>query len=726
MRGRTVLTAAHVIEGARDVWIRGLDKKMLAARVDPLFVGSGQGPDLALAEIDDIKNQGIDLPNLPAMELAVVNRDGPTADPVERCHAIGFPWFMERPSPVVTRDTVDACGQILLLSRLGSGLLTLQVSSSPRPLPPERSSLEDSQWAGMSGAPVVADSRLVGVVSEHAPREGPSAITATPLSSLEADPKRPGWGSGVANAADWWARLGVPGIATLPLVPQRRQRPDPAYWATLRQVHRRTPQLLGRERELADLSTFATGEEDYRWLVGGAWAGKTALAAEFVRAALPPTVDVVAYFLSRREADADSNHFLAAVVPQLAHLVDADPPVPDLHQFRALWEQASEYAIATRRHLVLVIDGLDEDLRPPGSPSVAALLPADVGDRAHVLVTSRLHPELPGDVPAEHPLRAARRIEVVASKYAMDLPDLAKQEIYDLLHRHDPDLVADVFGLLAAAAGPLAVSDLSALIGDAGGWAAPRSRRIHRLITEEAARSLQPVGPADAPRYMFAHGSLLEYAQANADLQHPGYRQRIHEWARRWQELGWPAADSGDGAALPRYLLDAYPATLISEPRRFGALVSDLAWVHAAIQTTGVISVLAHLRTARSAAPADTAVSGLLAAVLGQAHYLRPPYPLNDVGYFLRQLCLQAVELADDRFGADVRTRLMALRDPGPVPLWSTEWASPAPSAELGDLDRLVRAVAALPDGRVACGGSDGRVLVWDSVQGASCMGRTR
>jgi hypothetical protein len=47
-----------------------------------------------------------------------------------------------------------------------------------------------------------------------------------------------------------------------------------------------------------------------------------------------------------------------------------------------------------------MVDGLDEDLHPEGLPSVASLLPAPAGSCAHVLVTSRLEP----DVPVEHPL----------------------------------------------------------------------------------------------------------------------------------------------------------------------------------------------------------------------------------------------------------------------------------------------------------------------------------
>ena len=124
--------------------------------------------------------------------------------------------------------------------------------------------------------------------------------------------------------------------------------------------------------------------------------------------ALPDDVDVVCYFLSRREADADSSRFLAAVVPQLATCWSG-PAGWDLDQFRALWQRAAERADAEDRPLLLVVDGLDEDLRPPGLPSVAALLPETAGGRAHVLVSSRPDPALPGDIPAGHPLRMPGR-----------------------------------------------------------------------------------------------------------------------------------------------------------------------------------------------------------------------------------------------------------------------------------------------------------------------------
>jgi hypothetical protein len=62
-------------------------------------------------------------------------------------------------------------------------------------------------------------------------------------------------------------------------------------------------------------------------------------------------------------------------------------PVADRDQFYALWARASERAAETGRPLLLVVDGLDEDIRPTGLPSVASLLPTLVDGRAHVLVT---------------------------------------------------------------------------------------------------------------------------------------------------------------------------------------------------------------------------------------------------------------------------------------------------------------------------------------------------
>ncbi|ADP78940.1 trypsin-like peptidase domain-containing protein [Pseudofrankia inefficax] len=708
--GGWVLTAAHVVAAALGVVVRTSDKVVRAAALDPRFIGDvdGPGPDLALVSV-----VGLDL---PPMGLAKVDRDSPTGDPVERCHAIGYPAFMERAGPdgVPVRDTVDAFGHIPALSLLAGGLLSLQVSSTPRPLPPERVAVGESEWSGMSGGPVVAEGFLVGVVTEHAPRAGSSALTLTPLTALQADSDHPGWSRGVTEPAGWWARLGVSGpgaLRWLPIGPVGSARP--AYQATVREIHRRTSPLVGRQRELADIASFAVGSEGYRCLVGGAWAGKTSLLAEAVVAALPPQVDVVSYFLSRREADADSARFLAAVVPQLAYLVgDQEPPTADLHQLRALWQRAVDRAAAQDRHLLLVVDGLDEDLRPPGLPSVAAVLPAGVGGRAHVLVASRPYPALPGDVPVGHPLPAVQPVEVEPFAGAQELAALARQEIDELTRDDETGLAADVLGLLAAAAGPLAIEDLTAL-AEVAPRSAALTRKVRRLLSDRAARSVQPVGPTGARRWQFAHESLLAHARTHDDLADPDFRRRIDRWADGWRDAGWPApTDGGDGT--PRYLLDSYACTLARQPQRLSGLAGDAGWVVAAIETAGADWVLADLRRAAAADPTHPAVAATLATVTGQAHQLRLSPLLHQPGYVARQLCLQAAELAEDRLAADLRTRLRAQPGPGLVPLWTTRRASPALAAELGRHDGPVRTMTALPDGRVATAVTGGRLLAWD------------
>jgi hypothetical protein len=497
-----------------------------------------------------------------------VDRGSVTGEPVDRCHAIGYPWFAETRSRIAVRDTVDAIGVIPVLSKLAAGLLSVQVTVAPRPLPPQEITLGASEWSGMSGAPVVADGYLVGVVIEQAPREGRSTVTAVPLTALQANPAHEEWGPGVTDPAPWWSRLGVGGIGDLELLPASLPpRPEPEYWATLREfgraLHRRMPQLLDRQQELDQIADFATSAEGYRWLVAGAFTGKTALLYEAVTVGLPDTVDVVCYFLSRPSSDASGHRFLEAVVPQLAYLCDVDPPVATVDKYRALWEQAVTRAAQTGRHLLLVVDGLDEDLLPPGSPSVASLLPTLTGAYAHVLVASR-------------PRNVNDQVTLGPFKGAPELAELAEQEIRDLTHGGEADLAVGVLGVLTAAAGPLSLRDLVTLRSDRQGTpTAADTRHLRRLVEDRAARSLERVGPAGKERYRFAHPSLLAYAQADNDLNDAEYRQRIHRWAADRRAADWPPVANG-GTGTPPYLLDTYPSTLTRDPQRLAELTGDV------------------------------------------------------------------------------------------------------------------------------------------------------
>lgn len=200
-----------MVKDAVSVAVRDPGKVLHEAALDPRFGGgvNAPGPDLALVEIVGAGS------GVPAMGLAAVDRDSASGDPVERRHVIGYPSFMERAAPDggTVRETADALGHVPVLSGWPEGCCRY---TAPRPLPPGRTALGESEWSGMSGAPVVTDGLLLGVVTEHAPRAGSSAITATPLTALEADPTRPGWGAGVADPGAWWARLRVSGAHALP------------------------------------------------------------------------------------------------------------------------------------------------------------------------------------------------------------------------------------------------------------------------------------------------------------------------------------------------------------------------------------------------------------------------------------------------------------------------------------------------------------------------------
>ena len=715
--GRLVLTAAHVVAGAAaaGIVVRGPDKVPHPARVVDGLAGDPDTVDLALLELCD------ETAELPSPPVAVVDRDAPVPVPVEGCWAVGYPLFQEAESAAtgVVRETAQVWGMILPGENLVAGLLSLQVTSAPRALPPEQEALGHSQWSGMSGAAVLTGERLIGVVSEHAARRGESTITVTPLASLDRLP--------AAVAARWWAHLAAdPG--RLVMLPARRGQVEPAYRVTLRQLRARTGVLQGRDGELAAIGAFATGQpsavappgSQHAWLAGGPWAGKTALLAEAVHA-LPPEVDCVAYFLTRSTGDADRERFLAAIVPQLAWLLGTDPPSPlDVHVFRQLWEQAAQRAADQARQLLLIVDGLDEDLRP-GGHSVAGWLPGRLpGLPARVLVASRLYPRLPDDVDLAHPLAALapeqdKLYRLLDSPYAARLRELAGQEITRLLRRADDNLALDVLGLLTVTrGGPLADADLATLTGSQP-W------KVRGVLDGEAARTLQQVGSADALRYTFAHETLLARCQEQG-VGDPGHARRIEEWAATWRDRSWPSARDGT-QGTPLYLFDRYPQTLYGDPPRLAALAGDAGWVTAAIQTLGVDAVLAELKTAAAAAPGEPRLTAMHAVVRGQAHHLRGQEAAGDPGFVPRQLCLQAAELGETRLAADFRIRQLACDDPGPVLQWTTRRASPALVLELGRHRGGVAAVAVLPDGRVVtsggCGGFgyDGRLLVWDPAE---------
>jgi hypothetical protein len=147
----------------------------------------------------------------------------------------------------------------------------------------------------------------------------------------------------------------------------------------------------------------------------------------------------------RLAEQADSTAFAEAVLEQVASLTGERLAASlaltarDAHR-RQLLREAARRADEGGRRLVLLIDGLDEDRsRGPDLgagvwlPSIASLLPRHPVDGLRVIVSGRPDPEIPGDVPDDHPLRHCAVRPLAPSACASDIERLATEELRRLL-----------------------------------------------------------------------------------------------------------------------------------------------------------------------------------------------------------------------------------------------------------------------------------------------------
>ncbi|MGW7218171.1 NACHT domain-containing protein [Streptomyces collinus] len=453
--------------------------------------------------------------------------------------------------------------------------------------------------------------------------------------------------------------------------------------------------------------TDSTG--GYTWVVGEPYAGKTALlAAVATELHEAGDTDVVCYFMSHREANADGERLLSAVVPQLAALLDEPPPVADSINLQALWERACDRAESTGRTLLLIVDGLDEERPYPGRRLPAyGLLPSRVSGRVAVLLSTRPGFDM-SELPLGHPIQDHRRIDLPTLEEPRRAAVLARREMDTLLDSADDDAV-DILALLAAAGGPIGSDDLLQIQQTP---AEPhRRRRLRRILRSDLAHSLERVGPPDEVRYQFRHLSLLEHARKHPDLGALEVRQRIHAWARGWSETRW------DPARTPAYLLDTYPATLVEEPGLLYELTQDVNWLVTALPVAGVDTVIAFLRRVDGAGLTDadrTAHEALVGALSGQASQLRGAGPQQRL-FVARQLMFRALEDSAGHLAGKLHTYLSDGPGPHLYPFRTTRHREPALLARSGRLDG-VRTMAALPDGRVVAGLGE-RLVVWNPAE---------
>ena len=403
--GRLVLTAAHNVGYRQDVGdegqllVRTVDGSEFAARV-ALACDEPSGVDLALLEISDPRFGEHPRP----VRFARVDRDSPA--PVPGCWAVGFPRFGEA-GPVLAegsrRETWQVRGDILPGTKLRAGLLGLQVSSNPEPLPVP---LAGSAWAGMSGAVVFATGvpggeLAVGVVSTHHLPEGGSALTVVPVTAV----------AGLPTAALWWQQLGVTEPDGPALLPQQAplvvgqqgsrltgQRAIKEHWDPRGRGVERAARpgwfFTGRRQALSELVAWLTATpvpaDNVRVVTGGPGSGKSAVLARLVTmsdpryragvpaplaagdplAGLPPGgIDVAVHGRTATAEEVVSALAAAAGAPE----VDLDGLIDAL--------------LERREAFTIVVDALDEADDPPALALALNTLASETADAGVRLLT---------------------------------------------------------------------------------------------------------------------------------------------------------------------------------------------------------------------------------------------------------------------------------------------------------------------------------------------------
>lgn len=294
--------------------------------------------------------------------------------------------------------------------------------------------------------------------------------------------------------------------------------------------------LAGRERELAELATFSTSDDEpgYLWLRAGPGAGKTALMSWFALHP-PPGVRVVSFFTTARWAgQADRSAFVDNVMEQLLAMLDRQPPslvtesTREVHLL-GLLEEAAHACRSRGERLVLLVDGLDED---QGDHSIAALLPSRLLPGLRMVVADRSNAPLPSDVPDHHILRAPGIVRPLAPSVHAEFGRMdAERELGKLLLESAGEL--DLLGLIAASGGGLTAADLAEL-ASVPAWSVDRLSATMSgwgfIVREDG-----------TPVYLLAHEELQRTVENMlGPTRTAGCRDALRRWADRYRARGWP------------------------------------------------------------------------------------------------------------------------------------------------------------------------------------------
>ncbi|MEV7089389.1 hypothetical protein AB0O07_26445 [Streptomyces sp. NPDC093085] len=355
-------------------------------------------------------------------------------------------------------------------------------------------------------------------------------------------------------------------------------------------------ELVGRHAErlvsLAFVRAFGPHAPSYLCWHAELAVGKTALLADLVKRP-PPTADIVNFFVSRahgtdsraafiEETGVQMRAFLALGEPGTSGVLGASDTSRasgasdgggggsdafvfgqprDGREWGELLGRAVAKSVARGRRLLLVVDGLDDDVawlssersseereeseeseeRDSGGGSIAGLLPGVPGDGLRVLVSLRRTSRFPGDVPAGHPLRLRACLRQLGPfEGAEEAGRTPRAEAGRLLAS---ELGGQVVGLLAVAGGNLRAVDLASLTGAS-------VDEVDRLVHGADGRCIV-LDDAPAGTYALAPGVLSSVRDGLDPAVVSRHAQTLHAWAERLRGAGWPPG-------TPPYLLNGY------------------------------------------------------------------------------------------------------------------------------------------------------------------------
>ncbi|WP_436737039.1 hypothetical protein [Streptomyces sp. BBFR102] len=326
-------------------------------------------------------------------------------------------------------------------------------------------------------------------------------------------------------------------------------------------------EVHARANERAEMKAFVQdsrpGAPSYLCWHSDGPVGKTTLLAGYVRQKPPAGCDILTFFVSAAHATDTRAAFENEIAGQIAHFLDGSgSSVPrGTRAWNALFAKAAEKSAKHERNLLLVVDGLDDDVAwsgdvagpgragkgsapKPGGPfgvepdepdrgvrrsareSIAALLPSLPPPNMRVIVSLRRCAPVPRDVPEKrHPLRQSRHLRTL-------LPIAGVPR----LRQPPPDAIAlgePVAGLLAVADGGLRITDLAELTGLS-------ADHLDRLVQGPTGRAVVTEDP------VLGTYALADYRLVRAVREEVGgaavlrNTEKLLLWSRGWRAAGWP------------------------------------------------------------------------------------------------------------------------------------------------------------------------------------------